>query len=373
MATLSNVTSAICTTGLRWEVPKVAAAASSFNGRRLPAVTTALQVRNAGSSKVKKADDRRSLRRRVSVHTSEPQSHRQFVARAAADDEPSESSQHNQTEQVEVEQHEGQTEPLQIGEENSLPQSPAGGLQFDEPDPRKQLEEAEQKEQDGIIVEDAHLSPLPADSNVDLPQKQMTGWSESACDEGSVLFDSNSVSVNMKEMSSSYGSSDSLLIDRLLESLPVYDQGRSAEHYRIRAAVYGRIAEYFSKADKKSRSYEVKDKKEENRLDVKLLTAMQQLADFILAEEGQTSADYNCRAKFFENSAEIFCKVGENSTDGSKEEVEKELQVERLVSNLQDAVLSGNGRSASDYSRRAKVFGTTADFVSHGKKPATIK
>ncbi|KAL2631669.1 hypothetical protein R1flu_016355 [Riccia fluitans] len=377
MATLSSFTRAICTPGFRWEVPQ-GVAVSSSTSRHLPTVKTPA-LHSAGSRRSKKSVDSSGVKTLLSPQTASARSHRQFDARAAADDAPPQSSksleersnelsQTPSSEKLEVAHHDEHTEPLHIGEENSLPASPAGGLQYDEPDPKKQLEEAEKKNE-GIIVEDTHLTPLPEDTNIDLHHNQMVGWSESGCDEGSLLLGRSPVSVHVDEISNPIGDSESLLIDRLLESLPMYDQGRSAEHYRIRAVVYGRIGEYFSKLEKKSRSYEVKEKNESG-LDVKLLIAMQQFTDFILAAEGQSSADYNCRAHFFKNSAEIFCKGAEKSTGGN-EDLDRG-RAERVLRNLEDAVLRSNGRSASDYSHRAEVFGTTADAISHEKRTATI-
>ncbi|KAG6552660.1 hypothetical protein Mapa_005607 [Marchantia paleacea] len=302
--------------------------------------------------------------------TAEAYSHRQFVLEAAVGDAGEETqtpAEHAQEEQY----REKANEPLEMGEESSLPRGPAGGRQYDEQDPETQLSEEEKGviERDrAVIVKEAYLSPLPRNSAENLDRNQKRGWSESACDEGATFSNKTSASARIGSLST-MGNSEAV-IERLLESLPIYDQGTSAEHYRIRAVVYGKIGQYFSKGQ--VRKYNTVNNKQNAKDSVKMLTAMQQLADLILAEEGRSAADYNCRAQFFQNSAEIFCFSGDDSiATGSTQASESgEQKVGRILQQLEDGMLSSSGRSVADYNRRANVFGKTADAVSTERNEA---
>ncbi|BFI32344.1 hypothetical protein MPTK2_4g05020 [Marchantia polymorpha subsp. ruderalis] len=309
-------------------------------------------------------------RRRRTFPTAQACTHRQFVLDAAVED-VSEVTQTPEEHAREQQYREKANEPLQIGEENSLPGSPAGGRQYDERDPETQLLEEEKgviEKDRAVIVKEAYLSPSPGNGAGNFERNQKRGWSESACDEGATFGNEISASASIGSLST-MGNSEAL-IDRLLESLPIYDQGTSTEHYRIRAVVYGKIGEYFSKGQvRDNNTLETK----QNAMDsVKMLTAMQQLADLILAEEGRSAADYNCRAQFFQNSAEIFCSSGDESRAPSATQSSESggQKVERILQQLEDGMLSSSGRSIADYNRRANVFGKTADAVSARRSEA---
>ncbi|OAE33709.1 hypothetical protein AXG93_2651s1220 [Marchantia polymorpha subsp. ruderalis] len=306
----------------------------------------------------------------VAAHTELPVCQLPFVLDAAVED-VSEVTQTPEEHAREEQYREKANEPLQIGEENSLPGGPAGGRQYDERDPETQLLEEEKgvSEKDrAVIVKEAYLSPSPGNGAGNFERNQKRGWSESACDEGATFGNEISASASIGSLST-MGNSEAL-IDRLLESLPIYDQGTSTEHYRIRAVVYGKIGEYFSKGQvRDNNTLETK----QNAMDsVKMLTAMQQLADLILAEEGRSAADYNCRAQFFQNSAEIFCSSGDESRAPSATQSSESggQKVERILQQLEDGMLSSSGRSIADYNRRANVFGKTADAVSARRSEA---
>lgn len=90
-------------------------------------------------------------------------------------------------------------------------------------------------------------------------------------------------------------------MERLVESL-LHEEGQSTEDYRQRAIMFGKIAEFFSQR----KSYIVERRKNSWTGASEISRTMQVIVDDVLAEEGRSATDYNCRAQLFAKSAEVF-------------------------------------------------------------------
>jgi hypothetical protein len=92
-------------------------------------------------------------------------------------------------------------------------------------------------------------------------------------------------------------------MERLVESL-MREEGQSMEDYRERAIMSGKIDEFF----REGRTYSAL--KEESCLGAtdatEIARTMQVIVDVVLAGDGRSATDYNCRAHLFAKSAEVF-------------------------------------------------------------------